>query len=105
MMIFSEHNQPAKEIALHYAKRLDRSTAQQIIIGALEISSKEEAEALTRFFWEMVDEAVEDEEKDNVIEGHSDLQSWLEKAMHIFTGYIKKQGFEEQWRTTSRECR
>ena len=83
---------------------LNNDLAAKVITGESNISSKEEAENLTYFFWAMVDEAADDEENDIAIEGYSDLQSWLEKAMHIFSGYIKKHGFAEQWREISRKC-
>jgi len=101
-MIFNELDQPTKTITLHYANRLNNELAARVIAGEANIASKEEAETLAYFFWAMVDEAVDDEKNDIAIEGYSDLQSWLEKAMHIFSGYIKKQGFAEQWREVSR---
>lgn len=103
-MIFDEFDQPAKTITLHYANRLNNELAAKVITGEANISSKDEAENLAYFFWAMVDEAVDDEENNVAIDGYSDLQSWLEKAMHIFSGYIKKQGFADQWREVSRKC-
>ena len=104
MITFDEYDQPAKTITLHYANRLNNDLATKVISGNADISSKEEVEQLAYFFWTMVDEAVEDEENNIAIEGYSDLQSWLEKAMHIFSGYIKKHGFADQWRDVSRKC-
>lgn len=102
-MIFNELDQPAKTITLHYANRLNNELAAGVITSEADVTSKEEAKNLANFFWAMVDEAVDDEENGLAIEGYSDLQFWLEKAMHIFSGYIKLQGFAEQWREVSRK--
>lgn len=103
-MIFNELDQPAKTITLHYANRLNNELAARVITGEADVTSKEEAENLTYFFWATVDEAVDDEGNDVAIEGYSDLQFWLEKAIHIFSGYIKQQGFAEQWCEVTRKC-
>lgn len=96
-MNFNEYNQPVKKLVLYYAQKLDSDLAHSIVSGDSNLSSKEEAESLAYFFWEMTNQAVEDENEDKVIEGISDLQSWLEKALYIFTGYFKKQGYEKEW--------
>jgi len=97
MMNFNEHNQPAKKLVLHYAQQLDSDLAKAIVSGNSNLSSKKEAESLAYFFWQMTDQAVEDENENKIIEGISDLQHWLEKALYIFTGYFKKQGYEKEW--------
>lgn len=97
MMNFNEHNQPAKTLILHYAVQLNCDLAQAVALGDSNLSSKEEAESLAYFFWEMTDQGVDDENDNKVIEGISDLRSWLEKALYIFTGYFKKQGYEQEW--------
>lgn len=104
MMNFNEFDQPAKAITLHYANRLNNELAAKVITGDTNISSKEEVENLAYFFWVIADEAADDEENNVAIDGYSDLQSWLEKAMHIFSSYIKKQGFADQWCEASRKC-
>lgn len=96
-MHFNEYNQPAKTLVLHYAKKLNFNLANAIASGDSNLSSKEEAKSLAYFFWEMTDQAVDDENDNKVIEGISDLQSWLKKALYIFTGYFKKQGYEKEW--------
>ena len=45
----------------------------------------------------MTDQATDDENDNKAIEGISDIQSWLEKALYIFTGYFKNQGYEKEW--------
>lgn len=97
MMNFNEYNQPAKKLVLHYAKVLKCNLAKEIASGSANLSNKEEAESLALFFWRMTDQAVDDENNSKEIEGISDLQSWLEKVLHIFTGYFKKQGYEKEW--------
>ena len=96
-MNFNEFNQPSKVLVLHYAERLNSDLAKKIANGDACLSSKKEAEELASFFWEMTDQAVDDEKESKVIEGIVDLQSWLEKALYIFTGYFKKQGYEKEW--------
>lgn len=97
MMNFNEYNQPAKTLVLHYAKQINSEIARSVVSGDSNLGSKEEAESLAYFFWEMTDQAVDDEKDCKMIEGISDIQSWLEKAFHIFRGYFKKQGYQQEW--------
>ncbi len=97
MMNFNEYNQPVKNLVLYYAEKLDCNIAKSIVSGDSNLSSNKEAEDLAYFFWEMTDQAVDDESKEKVIRGISDLKTWLEKSFYIFTGYFKKQGYEREW--------
>lgn len=98
MMTFREHNKPSKVLVLHYAKQLGCDLAIKIASGEEEnIGSIVEAEELADFFWEMTSQAVDDEANCKEIEGIIDFQFWLEKALNIFTGYFKKQGYEKVW--------
>lgn len=97
MMKFNEYNQPAKRLVLHYARQLNSELAKAIVSGETNLGSKEEAVSLAYFFWEMTDKAVDDENENKTIEGISDIRSWLEKALYVFTGYFKKQGYEQEW--------
>ncbi|BFM11055.1 hypothetical protein R50072_12080 [Simiduia litorea] len=96
-MNFNKSNQPVKSLVLHYANELHCDIATSIVTSKENLNSKEDAEKLAHFFWEMIDQAVEDESNNKVVEGIEDLQSWLEKTLYIFTGYFKKQGYEQEW--------
>lgn len=96
-MNFSEQNQPVKILVLHYAKQLNSELAKAVVSGGSNLKSKEDAQSLAYFFWEMTDQGVDDQNSNQVIEGISDLQFWLEKALYIFTGYFKQQGYEQEW--------
>ncbi|ROS05570.1 hypothetical protein EDC56_1107 [Sinobacterium caligoides] len=97
MMNFNEYNQPSKILVLHYAKILNCDLAREIACGNSDLSSKKEAEILAYFFWQMTDQAAIDENEGKVIDGIADLQSWLQKALYIFAGYFKRQGYEVVW--------
>ncbi|AWF82002.1 hypothetical protein BTJ40_14850 [Microbulbifer sp. A4B17] len=90
MMNFNKANQPAKTLVLHYAKQLRSEIAESVVSGNSNLGSKEEAKSLAYFFWEMTDQAVDDQKECKMVEGITDIQSWLEKALHIFRGYFKK---------------
>jgi len=97
MMNFTEVNVPAKKIALHYAQRLNNQLAINVIEGRSEILSKDEAIKFTAFFWEMVDESVEDDKNNIEVVGVTDLEHWMEKLMNIIIGYMNRSGYKEEW--------
>lgn len=55
MINFTETNMPAKNIALHYAKKLNNQLALNVFKGNSDIASKEEAIEFAEFFWTMTD--------------------------------------------------
>lgn len=101
MLNFSNEDHLAQVIGLHYAVQLNNSYAQQVFGLKAYIKTPAEAEAITLFFWSMVDCAVEDEEQGKEIEGTVDLQLWMERLMNILMGYINRIGFGDVWAKTS----
>ena len=101
MINFTETNMPAKNIALHYAKKLNNQLALNVFKGNSDIASKEEAIEFAEFFWTMTDESVEDYEKGIEVAGETDLVHWMEKLMNITIGYMNSCGYKEQWTTES----
>jgi hypothetical protein len=97
MMNFTETNKPAKDVALHYAKKLNNSFVADVINSKKEITNKEDAIAFTNFFWKMTDESVDDYENNIEIAGVTDLEHWMEKLMNITIGYLTRCGFKEEW--------
>jgi len=97
MMNFTETTLPAKNLALHYAEKLNNQLAINIIQGKSDLKNSDEAIQFTAFFWAMTDESVEDYENNIEISGVTDLQHWMEKLMNITIGYMKSCGFKEEW--------
>ena len=97
MITFTEINQPAKLLGLHYAKQLKNEFAEEVIKGDKDVSSKEEAIEFTNFFWQMTDQAVIDQENENQVAGIHDLEFWMEKLMNITIGYLSSCGYKDQW--------
>jgi hypothetical protein len=71
-----------KDFLLHYAKKLRNPEVETIILAG-EVKSSEEANALSKFFWEMVDEIVIDKDAGEVVAGQGDLEAWNE---YVFGG-------------------
>ena len=102
MMSFTERNQPAKDLALYYAKKPGDGLAVKLILAKQELVSEEEAIHVTRFFWSMADEASNDQENRLEIVGVYDLEFWMEQLMNIIVGYLARCGFKEQWISESK---
>ena len=62
-----------------------------------EISKPEEAMKIAKTFWEMTELAIDDNDNDIVVEGVSDLEFWMHKLFNKVSGYLKKNGYEDQW--------
>lgn len=97
MLDFSGKDQKAQQICLHYANQLGADSLVQIIECKLPVSSKDEAIALSRFFWQMLDASIDDKDNGVDVLGEQNLQYWMERNMNIISGYLTKIGYEEQW--------
>jgi len=101
MMNFTETNMPAKNVALHYAEKLNNQPAISIFQGKSDLKTSNEAIEFTAFFWAMTDESVEGYENNIEITGVTDLGRWMEKLMNISIGYMNSCGFKEEWTSES----
>ncbi len=84
-----------EEFILFFAKRLG-VTAIEKILKNNRISTKEEAEEFSQFYWKMVDCSIELEKAENFpwVEGS---EFWCEKVSHSMSGFINRAGFSDVW--------
>ncbi|PUA29017.1 MAG: hypothetical protein B0W54_10630 [Cellvibrio sp. 79] len=94
MIQFSHEKE--KEILLHYAKKLNKPLIEQIINSG-HVSSSQEASALSKFFWEMVDAIVEDKKSSAVVEGQTDLEAWNEYVFESIRAHLRNNGYTKEW--------
>lgn len=97
MLDFSGKDQKAQQVCLHYADKLSAKGLIDILSCKAPITSKEEAVALSKFFWDMLDASAGDRDDGVEVLGERDLQYWMERNMNIFRGYLYKIGFGEEW--------
>ena len=88
-----------KDFMLHYAKMLDRPIVIKVIEAGQAVSS-EEADALAKFFWDMVDEIVKDKKEGELVAGQSDLEAWNEYVFESIRAYLRNSGYESEWGKT-----
>lgn len=103
MLDFSGKDQKAQQVCLHYAQQLRADNLIPIIACKGSVTSREEAEALSRFFWVMLEASAEDRDKGVEVLGESDLQYWMTRSMNIISGYLCSIGYEEVWDEVSDE--
>lgn len=82
-----------KIFALFMADQLSDFLAKEIIRKG-EVSSKQEAIHLSKFFWVMVNRSAEG---GLVLPCEGSSQYWTEKLYNSFGGYLERAGYEEQW--------
>ena len=97
MLDFSGKDEKAQEVCLHYAKQLGAYELGDILSCRSEVTSKEEATALSWFFWGMLNASAQDRDNSVEVLGETDLQYWMERCMNIFRGYLSSAGYEEEW--------
>lgn len=97
MLEFSENDQKAQWVCLHYANQLGNKPLINIIEGKAPVSSSEEALALSRFFWKMLEVSVADTDKESIVQGDVDLQYWMRRCMNIFSSYLRGLGYKGEW--------
>lgn len=52
---------------------------------------------MSKFFWKMVDAAIEDEESQIELPWAEGGEFWHEKIMNSFSFYLERAGFENEW--------
>ncbi|PKD39910.1 hypothetical protein CWO84_12965 [Methylomonas sp. Kb3] len=85
-----------KEILMHYARKLQANGIIEIIDKGY-VKNANEAKLLTAFFWQMVDESVQDAEQGVDAAGHRDLQAYDEYIMNTLRSYLVNAGYEKEW--------
>lgn len=85
-----------KDFILYYAKKMIRPDIETIISSG-EVKSSAEANALSSFFWEMVDEIVKDKESGVTVAGQTDLEAWNEYVFESIRAYLRNNGYEKEW--------
>lgn len=83
-----------KEIILHYIKQLDDKTVLNII-SVDKVSSKEDVQAVARFYWNMVD--LSTKENDTNAGKFEGMDKWLERIYTTFHIYFNNSGYGDVW--------
>lgn len=81
-----------KTFALFIADELG-DTLSRKIIEKDQVSSKEEAIHLSKFYWAMIDKSAEGIS----IPCEGSAQYWTEKLYNSIGGYLERAGYEDQW--------
>ena len=90
---------PEKNYIKYFAVKLKRDNVLYILERG--VSSKEEAEELSIFFWEMVDASVEEETQGLPSVQNESNEFWNEKIMYSIAGYLERAGYEDVWGNVS----
>ena len=85
-----------KDFAIHYAKELNRQTVLSILNRGF-VENKEEARALSVFFWDMVDKTIEAEKQGIIQEWNEGSKFWTEKLLQTFSGHLEASGYSDIW--------
>ncbi len=96
-MMINFRDQDQKRVFVHFAKVLNDGLALAVAEHEKEISTKEEAEHLAKFYWRMVDQAVIADRNREEIEGVLGMQAIMEDLINVVGGYLERIGFAEQW--------
>lgn len=100
-MVRFERYPHVNDLLSHYITTLNRNDVSEIIDSG--IKSKEQAEAFSRFIWQMVEAINEDEENNVVVLGSSDNTEMLPDISYEITKLMKSNGFYSVWESVSRE--
>lgn len=92
--MISYYHENDERVARHYAKRLDNALVQEILDASC-VSNKDEAYALSKFYWSMVDASVEDRENNG--EPFENMDAHLQNIFNAFYAYLGNNGYDEEW--------
>ena len=99
--MISYYHERDKSIALHYAVLLGHVAIQKIIeVGC--VNNENEAYALSKFYWAMVDVSVVDRDGDG--EPFENMDKHLENIFNAFYAYLGNCGYEKQWNQATDEA-
>ncbi|MDG9671924.1 hypothetical protein ONV78_29595 [Hahella sp. CR1] len=90
-------DQDQKKVFIHFAKVLNDDLALAVAEHEREITTKEEAERFSKFYWRMVDLSVIADRNKHEIDGVLGMQAIMEDLINIMGGYLERNGFAEQW--------
>ncbi len=90
-----------KDVAIHYATILDDSVVQGILTAG-QVTTSEEAYALAKFYWAMLDKSVK--ENDAGIDSFADLDWHQEKLLTAFMIHLGNLGYDAEWEKASDEA-
>ena len=93
-----------QEVCIHYAKQFGDKHLEEIVSNNVLVSSKEDAIALSKFFWDMLEASADDRDNGVEVLGELDLQHWMERSMNIFSGYLSSTGYEDEWQKVCDEA-
>lgn len=85
-----------KDFATYYAKELERPIVLSILSRGF-VESKEEAQALSEFFWDMVDKTIELENQGVIQKWSEGSKFWTEKLLQTFSGHLEAAGYSDVW--------
>lgn len=85
-----------KSVLLHYADILNDHIAKKIFLKGY-VENAEEADALTSFYWQMVDQCLEDQGKGIAVLESEGVEAWLEYIFHSLNGYMVSSGYANHW--------
>lgn len=88
-------------VARHYAVKLNDAVVQKIVESGW-VGDKNEAYALSKFYWAMVDASVLD--RDSSGEPFSNMDKHLENIFNAFYIYLGNHGYDEQWSQATDEA-
>lgn len=91
-----------KDYLIYFARRLNDNLTQAILEKGT-VASSAEAEHLSRFFWQMVDKSIEDEQQKVQLPWPESAEFWNEKTMRSISGYLERAGYESVWEQVSDE--
>ena len=103
MLDFTDKDQKAQQVCLHYANQLEAHDLIGIIQTTASVTSKEHAIALSRFFWRILEAVAEDQDNGAEVFGEVNLQYWTERSMNIISGYLDQIGYGDKWEQVSDE--
>ncbi len=84
-----------RKVAFHYARSTGNIEALEILERG-EVNSKEEAQTLSEFYWEIVSASVGDRDHGSG-EPFENMDSSLEGLHNTFSIHLCNAGFEEVW--------
>jgi hypothetical protein len=85
-----------KAILLHYADVLQNKNAKDIILCGF-AENGQEADILAKFYWSVVDQAVQDNGVGVAILEREGVEHWLETVFHSLNGYMVSNGYLQYW--------
>lgn len=105
MINFPENKPILRQLAHHYAAKLEKPLLAEFLANELHLTDHAQAQIVCNQFQQLIDYAMMDNSQPEILKDISDLENHLFALFNLVYNAMLNLGFEEQWQQASDNAR